>query len=62
LDRGYKKQLVNLHKTSWWQQVKNEHPFPGLFIFCLVADGFAYGRLRCHVDDYWINGKNRLAN
>ena len=26
--------------------------FPELFIFCLVADGFAYGRLRYHVDDY----------
>ena len=43
---------VMVQKTVGGNKQKMNSLFPELFIFCLVADGFAYGRLRCHVDDY----------
>jgi len=41
-----------VQKTVGGNKQKMNSLFPELFIFCFVADGFAYGRLRCHVDDY----------
>ena len=43
---------VMVQKTVGGNKQKMNSLFPELFIFCLVADGFVYGRLQCHVDDY----------
>ena len=43
---------VMVQKTVGGNKQKMNSLFPELFIFCLVADGFAYGRLRCLADGY----------